>query len=58
LKDGSELVVRGEYYSETGESKPKDAVGAQKAYDLFPTLYASIIQVEYHFEPAKLFNRK
>ena len=57
LRDGSELVVRAEYYSQTGDSHPQDAVGAQRAYDLYPTLYASIVQVEYHFVPQQLFSK-
>jgi hypothetical protein len=58
FKDGSEMIVRGEYYIESGDSHPSDATGAQRSYDLYPTLYASIIQVDYHFEPAKLFSKK
>lgn len=58
LKNKSELIVRAEYYTQTGENNPPEAIGAQRAYDLFPTLRASIIQVEYRFEPATLFNRK
>jgi len=57
LRDGSELVVRAEYYSQTGDSHPQDAVGAQRAYDLYPTLYASIVQVEYHFVPKRLYTK-
>ncbi len=58
LQNGSELVVRGEFFTQTGESRPNDAVGAQRAYDLFPTLYGSIVQVEYHFEPGRLWTKK
>jgi hypothetical protein len=58
LQNGSELVVRAEYYTQTGESHPPSAVGAQQSYDLFPTLYATILQVEYHFEPGKLFTKR
>jgi uncharacterized protein DUF3570 len=58
LRDGSLLVVRAEYYTQTGESHPSTAIGAQAGYDLFPTLYASILQVDYHFEPSKLWTRK
>ena len=58
LQDGSLLVVRAEYYIQTGESHPNEAVGAQRSYDLFPTLYATILQVDYHFEPGRLFAKK
>lgn len=55
FKNETELVVRAEYYSQTGESRPNDAVGVQRNYDLFPTLHASILQVDYRFAPSKLF---
>jgi hypothetical protein len=58
FKNESRLVLRAEYYTQTGESKPSDAVGAQRAFDLFPTLNATILQIDYHFEPATLFHRK
>lgn len=57
LQNDSLLIVRAEYYTQNGESKPKEAVGAQKAYDLFPTLNASILQVEYQFDPSKLWSK-
>jgi hypothetical protein len=55
--NNSELILRGEYYMETGESKPKEAIGAQRQYDLFPTLYATIVQLEYRFNPSTLFKK-
>jgi hypothetical protein len=58
FRNESELILRAEYYTQTGESKPKDAIGVQQDFDLFPTLHASIIQVDYHFEPRRLFSRK
>lgn len=56
LKNGSELTLRADYYTQNGESSPRDAIGAQRAYDLFPTLHATILQITYSFEPQKLFH--
>ncbi len=58
LPNESLLIVRAEYYSQTGESRPRDAIGVQRNYDLFPTLHATILQVEYRFEPRQIFNKK
>jgi hypothetical protein len=58
LQNGSELILRAEYYTQTGEDRPNSAVGFQKAYDLFPTLNATILQVEYKFQPARFFAKK
>ncbi len=58
MRNGSELILRGEYYIQTGEDKPRSAVGVQKQYDLFPTLHATILQVEYKFEPRQLWAKK
>ncbi len=58
MPNGSELTLRAEYYSQTGEEKPNTAVGAQRSYNLFPTLHASILQVVYTFDPAKVFPKK
>jgi hypothetical protein len=44
-----ELVVRAEYYRQTGESNPADAVGNLRNVDLFPTVEAFIIQVGLNF---------
>jgi hypothetical protein len=57
MKDGSLLLVRAEIYTQTGDDRPSEAIGAQRNFDLFPTLHASIIQVAYHFEPSKLFGK-
>ncbi len=58
LKNGSELTLRAEYYSQTGENTPASAVGAQRAYDLFPALHATILQVAYSFETPKFIRNK
>jgi len=58
FKNESELVMRAEYYTLSGEDSPNDAVGAQQAFDLFPTIHAAIIQFDYRFEPSKVFHRK
>lgn len=58
LPNDSLLIVRAEYYSQTGESRPQDAIGVQRNYDLFPTLHATILQVEYRFEPSQFFSKK
>jgi hypothetical protein len=58
LENGSELILRVEYYTQSGETKPNTAVGAQRSFDLFPTLDASILQVEYKFDPGKVFAPK
>lgn len=58
MKDGSLLMIRAEYYTQTGNSYPQEAIGAQHSFDLFPTLYATLLQVDYHFEPGAWFGRK
>lgn len=58
LQNGSQLTLRAEYYTQKGESRPSSAIGAQRAFDLFPTLDASILQIDYTFDPAKLFPKK
>ena len=58
FRDASQLVIRAEYYTQTGESYPNSAVGIQRSFDLFPTLYATILQIEYQFDPGKLFKRR
>jgi len=49
FRNGSELILRAEYYTQTGESHPSDAVRVQRGYDLFPTINATILQIEYKF---------
>ncbi len=58
MQNASELILRAEYYTQTGESSPNSAVGLQRAYDLFPTLHAAILQIEYTFQPSKLWSKK
>jgi hypothetical protein len=58
LKNGSLLVLRAEYYTQTGNNYPQEAIGAQRSFDLFPTLYATLLQIDYHFNPATLFGGK
>jgi hypothetical protein len=58
LNNGSELILRAEYYTQTGDRYPKTAVGLQRAYNLFPTLHATILQIDYAFEPSRLFKKK
>ncbi len=38
MQNGSLLIVRAEYYTQSGDSHPSSAIGAQQAFDLFPTL--------------------
>lgn len=57
MLNGSELILRAEYYAQTGESHPDSAIGIQRTYDLFPTLGATIFQIEYRFEPSKIWTK-
>ena len=47
--NGHDLSFRLEYYMQTGESHPSDAIGALKDFDLYPTVGAIIFQVGYSF---------
>lgn len=47
LSNGAELTVRGEYYQQSGDDHPSDAVGIQKQFDLFPETTAIIFQAGY-----------
>jgi len=58
LHNGSELILRAEYYTQTGESSPNSAIGDQRSFDLFPTLHASILQIQYSFDPNRFFEKK
>ena len=49
LKNGNDLSVRGEYYLQTGDSNPDDAIGVQKDQDLYPKVNAIILQLNYSF---------
>jgi len=57
LPNESLLIVRAEYYSQTGESRPPDAIGVQRNYDHFPTLHATILQIQYTFDPSMWWSR-
>lgn len=49
LDSGNELSLRVEYYAQTGESRPADAFGDLREFDLFPTVDAWIVNVGYTF---------
>ena len=49
LSNGHDLSFRLEYYMQTGESHPADAIGVLKDYDMYPTVGAVIFQVGYSF---------
>ncbi len=49
LSNGHNLSFRLEYYLQTGESHPADAVGVLKDYDLYPSVGAIMFQVGYSF---------
>ncbi len=45
-----DLSIKAEYYLQTGESHPFDAIGVLQDYDLFPNVSALIVQVGYSFD--------
>ncbi len=47
--DGKQSSVRLEYYQQTGNSSPSDAVGDQLTQDLYPDVDAVILQYNYRF---------
>ncbi len=49
LQNGSELTVRGEYYQQSGNDHPSDAIGLQKNQDLFPETESLFLQIGYDF---------
>ena len=49
LKNGNDLSLRGEYYLQTGDSNPGNAIGVQKTQDLYPDVDAIILQLNYSF---------
>jgi len=49
LASGNELSLRVEYYAQSGESHPQDAIGDLRELDLFPTVEAWIVNVGYTF---------
>lgn len=46
---GHEWGVRGEYYQQSGRAPPEFQVGALRAFDLYPTVHAIIVQADYQF---------
>lgn len=46
---GSELSLRLERYTQTGDTSPSDAIGVQNTVDLFPDLEAYFVQIGYSF---------
>jgi hypothetical protein len=49
FKNGNDLSLRGEYYLQTGDSNPDNAIGVQKTQDLYPDVNAIILQLNYSF---------
>ncbi len=49
FRDASSILVRLEYYIQTGNSSHDAAIGLQKNQDLFPDLQATILQIQYSF---------
>lgn len=47
--NGNELSLRAEYYLQSGDSHPADAIGVQKNQDLYPDVDAYILQASYSF---------
>lgn len=45
----SELSLRIEKMVQSGDSKPADAIGVQKDYNMYPDLEATVVQVNYSF---------
>ena len=49
FKNGNDFSIRGEYYLQTGDSSPSDAIGVQRSQDLYPDVDAIILQLNYSF---------
>jgi len=49
FREESSILVRLEYYTQTGDSNHDTAIGLQKNQDLFPDLQATILQIQYSF---------
>jgi len=49
FKNGNDFSIRGEYYLQTGDSSPSDAIGVQRNQDLYPDVDAIILQLNYSF---------
>jgi hypothetical protein len=47
MAGGSELNFRAEYMRQSGDSHPKQAIGMQRNYNLFPAVNVVIFQVGY-----------
>jgi len=50
LSGRSELYVRGDYYSQMGDSHPADAIGQLRSQNLFAGTKATIVQVGYQWK--------
>ncbi len=50
LSPTSEWSFRAEYYQQSGDDHPADAIGVQKSFDLFPETSAVILQAGYSFK--------
>jgi hypothetical protein len=50
LDSKSEISARLETYQQKGDTKPNDAVGVQKQFEMFPDLDATIFQITYSFK--------
>ncbi len=50
LSTGSEWNLRAEYYQQSGDDHPDDAIGIQKTQDLFAETTAFIVQLGYSFK--------
>ena len=55
FEGGSVFAVRVEYYTQMGDKHTASAIGVQKDFDLFPKLQATMFQLQYSFDPARLF---
>jgi hypothetical protein len=49
MGEGREWGLRVEYYEQSGRSPPEGEVGALRAFDLYPTVDAIIVQAGYRF---------
>ncbi|MEK6554563.1 MAG: DUF3570 domain-containing protein, partial [Bdellovibrionota bacterium] len=49
LKNERDLSLLLQYYQQTGDSSPSEAVGTQVGQDLFPDVTAFAVQVNYSF---------
>lgn len=49
LRNGHEFGVHLEYYRQSGDSHPSNAIGVLQGYDLFPVVTATMVQFDYSF---------